>query len=976
MKKWKIIAAVALLFTFAGPLRSAIVMEPYLQAITMNSVYILVECDTQDTVKVAYGSSPLMTDTVVTFIISATTASPATYVHKIRISGLAAGSIYYYQVSQDMTTSGQYSFRTLIGGSVPYRMAWAADFRTGTAYHAQIAALIDSYDPLFTLYGGDYCNSSAYSDFKNEWFLPNQLNLDSHIPSFPAIGNHETWGTNSKAFFRMPDSPSGTQDYYSFDAGDVHFLCLNNQVSYSAGSAQYLFAQSDLAASTKPWKIVFCHNPAYCNGGHGEDANMVAMSQNLFVPNHVDMVIAGHSHLYQRNYVDGIYHMVIGDAGAPPVTPGYDSYTILSAQDYEFAIIDVTTSSLALKVYTNLNVLLDSIRLNKPPITSGPISGVRSVGPEPSDFPTLCLAMEYLRTEGNGIKGPLVLELKPGYSCTGETFPLVINAIDGISSTNTLTIRPTADASGTVLSSSKSATLMLNNCNNIIIDGRPGGTGTSLLTIENTSTSGNAIVFINDASHNTIRHCTIKGVNSATSTGTAPGVIFFTTTTETTGNDDNLIERCRITNGASLPAYLFYSKGTAGKENSGNVISRNEFSNFRYSAIYHSSTGNGNNWLIASNSFFYNYPSASSSSQVVIRLGSTNATGNLVTGNNIGGQTLLCGGAAWPVGGSLSFTGIWVASAKITMNKICNIGGTSSSGTPTIYGIYNAGASGLTNEISTNMVSLSGAPATDPVIYCIYDNSASGTGANVYYNACLVWGPNTTSSSTYVYFRNGATTLTLTDNIFSNQRSAGGSGYHFAIFLVSTGNLSSGHNDLFSTAGPLGYYSEAAQVNLAEWRSATGCDANSLSVEPVFTSVSDLHIQWDASLNNTGTPVPTLTLDYDGNTRGDPPDPGINEFSLTRKWSGSISTDWNDPTNWSPLGVPLPVQDILLPSGAPRYPELTSGMITISDLTLESGASILLLPDITLNISGNLLIGSGALFLNRGMVILMGDLVK
>jgi len=91
---------------------------------------------------------------------------------------------------------------------------------------------------------------------------------------------------------------------------------------YSINSPQYNFIAADLAATTKPWKIVTTHAPAYASGGHGEDEDMIAMTNDIFEPNGVNLVIAGHNHFYQRNYVNGIHHLIIGSAGAPLVEPG------------------------------------------------------------------------------------------------------------------------------------------------------------------------------------------------------------------------------------------------------------------------------------------------------------------------------------------------------------------------------------------------------------------------------------------------------------------------------------------------------------------------------------------------------------------------------------------------------------------------------------------------------------------------------
>lgn len=341
-----------------------IITGPILQAVTANSVYVLVECTSLDTAFVQYGLSPSLGFAAKTESIEQTTNN--TYVHNIKLNGLNGSSLYYYKVMHQSSQTVQYTFNTSVSPGTTFRFIWMADCRTDTVTHNQIASLIkDVPGSRFSLYGGDFCVSPAYADWIKEFFTENEKEVIVKLPFFNAPGNHEGWDTNAWAFTQSPLSPSGTQAYYSFDYGDMHVLVINNQVSYSPGSPQYIFAATDLASSNKKWKIVASHNPAYCSGGHGEDSVMIAMAQNIFVPNHVDLLISGHSHFYQHNFVSPIHYMVIGSAGAPLYNPTTASYTVKSVKDYCWGIFDVTPTSFYLRVFNNNNSLLDSLRLIK-----------------------------------------------------------------------------------------------------------------------------------------------------------------------------------------------------------------------------------------------------------------------------------------------------------------------------------------------------------------------------------------------------------------------------------------------------------------------------------------------------------------------------------------------------------------------------------------------------------------------------------
>jgi alpha-tubulin suppressor-like RCC1 family protein len=68
-------------------------------------------------------------------------------------------------------------------------------------------------------------------------------------------------------------------------------------------------------------------------------------------------------------------------------------------------------------------------------------------------------------------------------------------------------------------------------------------------------------------------------------------------------------------------------------------------------------------------------------------------------------------------------------------------------------------------------------------------------------------------------------------------------------------------------------------------------------------------------------------------------------------WNGSADTDWFNPANWNGGVVPTSLDNVLIPSGAPNYPDV--GNITVNDLTIQSGAS-LTSSDHTLTVNGNL----------------------
>ena len=138
---------------------------------------------------------------------------------------------------------------------------------------------------------------------------------------WPTRGNHELIYTDTADYydiFSMPvngeagGTPSGTQAYYSFDFGNIHFICLESE-SYSSNNTMYTWLQADLDNTTQDWIIAYWHHPPYSKGGHNSDAeyNLIQMRERalpILETAGVDLVLSGHSHSIERSFlINGHY---------------------------------------------------------------------------------------------------------------------------------------------------------------------------------------------------------------------------------------------------------------------------------------------------------------------------------------------------------------------------------------------------------------------------------------------------------------------------------------------------------------------------------------------------------------------------------------------------------------------------------------------------------------------------------------------
>jgi GH35 family endo-1,4-beta-xylanase len=72
----------------------------------------------------------------------------------------------------------------------------------------------------------------------------------------------------------------------------------------------------------------------------------------------------------------------------------------------------------------------------------------------------------------------------------------------------------------------------------------------------------------------------------------------------------------------------------------------------------------------------------------------------------------------------------------------------------------------------------------------------------------------------------------------------------------------------------------------------------------------------------------------------------------TYTWTGNVSTDWGNPSNWSSGLVPNQISDVAIPAGRPRYPSVNIST-TINSLFITPGTSVTTGQGVTLAILSN-----------------------
>lgn len=199
------------------------------------------------------------------------------------------------------------------------------DNRSGDDIYQKILAGAMERKPDFIINTGEQI---ATPGDMNEWAKFWEMSKVVTVPYFLTVGNHDVRDADSERIYKEQVDLPGSELYYSFTAGNSLFIVLDSYLTgeqKKIGGNQIEWLGGVLSNSNHKHKFVIVHHPLYPEKGkgkhHGNSLDRYPKDrdrlQALFAKYKVEMVFSGHEHLYLRNAVDGIQHIIAGGGGAP-----------------------------------------------------------------------------------------------------------------------------------------------------------------------------------------------------------------------------------------------------------------------------------------------------------------------------------------------------------------------------------------------------------------------------------------------------------------------------------------------------------------------------------------------------------------------------------------------------------------------------------------------------------------------------------
>jgi hypothetical protein len=366
---------------------------PYLQNATPTSMQIIWRTPVASDATVEYGVNGTLS--------SVNRIDGATLSHVVTLTDLQPDTEYSYRLKSSAdgvtATSPVFTFRTFkTAGDISFLVM--GDSGYGSWSQFAMARRIREASGDLVLHTGDVTYFALEYVHVDTRFLSVYGEQMRGTPCFATIGNHDLYSAAADAvyldtFYLPTNSATGTEHYYSFDHGNVHFVSLfapwfhqlpqyilaRPSEANPQGSLQYQWLTNDLAHTSKPWKILLFHVPIRTSSLHRYDdynGNSVpdpVELQQILMPvitrYGVQLAINGHDHNFERFVpTNGFHSVVLGSSGNGLYY--LNERDPLSAQFWKtFSAFKVSVhgDNLRLEAFDSDGVVFDSMTIQKAP---------------------------------------------------------------------------------------------------------------------------------------------------------------------------------------------------------------------------------------------------------------------------------------------------------------------------------------------------------------------------------------------------------------------------------------------------------------------------------------------------------------------------------------------------------------------------------------------------------------------------------
>ncbi len=234
-------------------------------------------------------------------------------------TGLEEGKTYYYSYTENGVFSQPE--KTTIQPDENFTVLYISDAQIGRSgdetleevlvrdtcgWNFTVDKMMAKYpDTAFAISGGDQFQSEDSLVQMKAYLSPEELRS---LPVANTIGNHDSDASlygdifnNPNEVFELFKSEAGTGYFYTY--GDVLFITINSE-NTSLTDSERVIRKAVNAHPDKKWRVVTMHrNPYSASLADDDFSDIRLLFSSLYDCYDIDLVLAGHDHLYSRTKV-------------------------------------------------------------------------------------------------------------------------------------------------------------------------------------------------------------------------------------------------------------------------------------------------------------------------------------------------------------------------------------------------------------------------------------------------------------------------------------------------------------------------------------------------------------------------------------------------------------------------------------------------------------------------------------------------
>ena len=349
-----------------------LVVKPYLQNATPNSIHILWETDSYTESILEWGMYVFLTEQIVG---SSIVNYGNSRIHTAQLTNLEPSTRYYYRVKYENEYSDLYNFITppLASSEDAFRIVAMSDMQRDNSNPSKFNEIIHNgvldyiseqhsddiaAELAMVLVTGDLVvTGTSYYQWQDHFFEPSE-DLFSYVPLYPVFGNHEQNTDYYIKYFHLPDNgtPGYEEHWYYTDYSNLRVIGLDSNGGYQVqAQLDWLEAVLQDACFNDHIDFVFAqlHHPykseLWTPGESNYTGDVIQRMENFSDEcGKPSIHFFGHTHGYSRGQSQDHNHLWVNVATAGGAIDyweewpqaDYDEFTV-TQDEWGFVVVDL-----------------------------------------------------------------------------------------------------------------------------------------------------------------------------------------------------------------------------------------------------------------------------------------------------------------------------------------------------------------------------------------------------------------------------------------------------------------------------------------------------------------------------------------------------------------------------------------------------------------------------------------------------------